>query len=105
MFSFSAWVLAVLTAFALFTAYSAFRAPKLFGERLGFAISGADGLNEVRAQYGGVYPPLPPLGVLALLGKKSLPSARRVAPIAVGGVLVGPGLGRRPAGGLQTSPP
>ncbi len=102
MFSFSAWVLAVLTAFALFTAYSAFRAPKLFGERLGFAISGADGLNEVRAQYGGFYLLVAIVGVLALLGKTSLASALLVTTVVFGGLIVGRVMSLVLDGGLKS---
>jgi hypothetical protein len=41
--------------FCLFTSWSSFVDPAGFGRRLGLVAGGADGLNEVRAQYGGFF--------------------------------------------------
>jgi len=43
-------VLGITVLFFLSTSWSSFSNPKQFGERLGFALPGADGRNEIRAQ-------------------------------------------------------
>jgi len=53
--------------FFLATAWSSFSAPKQFGQRLGFTILGPDGLNEIRAQYGGFFLAMAIIDSLALM--------------------------------------
>lgn len=48
-------VLAIGAAFFLFTSVYALAKPAQFAKPLGLALPGADGLNEVRAQYGGFF--------------------------------------------------
>ncbi len=52
---FGSAVLCSAGLFFVLTAASAFSAPRQFGQRLGFTITGPDGSNEVRAQYGGFF--------------------------------------------------
>ena len=87
--SFAAAVLAVLALFALYTAYSAFRAPKRFAEQLGLEPTSADGLNEVRAQYGGFYLLVAIVGALALLGRVPISSGLLVTTVVFGGLILG----------------
>ena len=86
---FASGVLAMLSAFALLTSYSAFRTPKLFAERLGFDLAGADGLNEVRAQYGGFYLVVGIVGALALVGRLPLSSGLLLMTVIFGGLVLG----------------
>src|SRR5215472_17249126 len=86
---FASTVLAFLAAFALLTSYSAFRAPKLFAEQLGLDVAGADGLNEVRAQYGGFYLVVAAVGALALVGRVLMSSALLVTTVIFGGLILG----------------
>jgi hypothetical protein len=86
---FTTSVLALFSAFSLLTAYSAFRAPKLFGQRIGFEISTADGLNEVRAQYGGFYLLIAIVGALAIFGKLPVTAALLLTTVVFGGLITG----------------
>jgi energy-converting hydrogenase Eha subunit B len=61
-------VLSVTALFFLSTSWSSFSKPREFGERLGFTIAGADGVNEIRAQYGGFFLAAAVCGVAALGG-------------------------------------
>jgi uncharacterized protein DUF4345 len=82
-------VLFILSAFALLTAYSAFRAPKRFAAQIGFEVPGADGLNEVRAQYGGFYLLVAIVGALALAGKVPVSSALLLTTVIFAGLILG----------------
>ncbi|HEV2988493.1 MAG TPA: DUF4345 family protein [Candidatus Angelobacter sp.] len=65
---FGAAVLVIIALFFLSTSWSSFSNPKQFGERLGFTLPGADGHNEIRAQYGGFFLAAAVCGIFALTG-------------------------------------
>ncbi|HSZ74626.1 MAG TPA: DUF4345 family protein [Rhizomicrobium sp.] len=48
-------VLGVGSLFFIATGLNAFAAPAQFAARLGLSLPGADGVNEIRAQYGGFF--------------------------------------------------
>jgi hypothetical protein len=66
-----------------------FRFPRQFGERLGFAIGGLDGLNEIRAQYGGFFLAAALVNGLALLGALPRQSSFVVNAVVFGGLITG----------------
>ena len=66
--AFGTAVLGIIALFFLSTSWGSFSNPKQFAERLGFALPGPDGLNEIRAQYGGFFLAAAVCGVLALAG-------------------------------------
>lgn len=82
-------VLAGASLFSLATSWSSFAAPRRFGERLGFAIAGADGLNEVRAQYGGFFLAVAASGGAALAGLIPRQAALIVIGTVFGGLILG----------------
>jgi hypothetical protein len=53
--------------FALLTSWTSFRYPAGFAKRLGLMVQGADGLNEIRAQYGGFFLAVAAIDALVLL--------------------------------------
>ena len=61
-------VLAFGVLFAGYTAWIGLSAPRGFASRLGLTTVGRDGLNEVRAQYGGFFLAVAVVGALALAG-------------------------------------
>jgi hypothetical protein len=82
----------VLLAVALFfawTSWTSLRFPRQFGERLGFSIGGLDGLNEVRAQYGGFFLAAALVNALALLGVFSRQTSFAVNAVVFGGLITG----------------
>jgi hypothetical protein len=82
-------VLAASSLFSLATSWSSFRAPRPFAERLGFTIPGADGLNEVRAQYGGFFLAVAASGGAALAGLIPRQAGLIVAGTVFGGLILG----------------
>ena len=66
--AFGTAVLGIIALFFLSTSWGSFSNPKQFGERLGFGLPGADGLNEIRAQYGGFFLAAAVCGALAVVG-------------------------------------
>lgn len=52
---FATIVLAIGAAFFVFTSLYALARPAQFAKPLGLALPGADGLNEIRARYGGFF--------------------------------------------------
>jgi hypothetical protein len=86
---FGTLVLIVTALFFLSTSWSSFSNPRRFGERLGFTLPGADGLNEIRAQYGGFFLAAAACGVLALVGKVPRSTAFLVNGTIFGGLIAG----------------
>lgn len=82
-------VLGISALFALATSIDSFVAPRRFGGRLGFAIAGADGLNEVRAQYGGFFLAVAMAGLAGLLGVIPRQAALIVTGTVFGGLILG----------------
>jgi hypothetical protein len=83
---------AVLCSAVLFftlTSASSFYAPKQFGQRLGFTIAGADGINEVRAQYGGFFLAMAVINVLALMGVIPRGTGLLLTSAVFGGLITG----------------
>jgi hypothetical protein len=52
---FGTFVLGIGSLFFIGTGLNAFATPKQFAARLGLTLPGADGMNEIRAQYGGFF--------------------------------------------------
>jgi hypothetical protein len=82
-------VLSISTLFFLGTSWSSFSDPRKFGERLGLALPGADGLNEVRAQYGGFFLAVAVCGAVALAGLIPRGTALVVNATVFGGLIAG----------------
>ena len=82
-------VLAAASLFSLATSASSFRAPRRFGERLGFILPGADGVNEVRAQYGGFFLAVALAGGAALAGLIPRQAGLVVLATVFGGLILG----------------
>ena len=82
-------VLGLSGLFALATSVDSFVAPRRFGGRLGFAIAGVDGLNEIRAQYGGFFLAVAAAALAALLGTIPRPAALIVTGTVFGGLILG----------------
>jgi hypothetical protein len=82
-------LLGVSTAFCLFTAVLSFASPVSFGGRLGLTVAGVDGLNEVRAQYGGFFLAVAVLGGLSLAGVVTRKVALTVNVVVFGGLIAG----------------
>ena len=57
-----------------------------FGERLGFTIGGLDGLNEIRAQYGGFFLAAALVNALALMGVLSRQTSFAFNAVVFGGL-------------------
>jgi len=82
----------VLVAASLFFAWTnwiSFRFPRQFGQNLGFTIGGLDGLNEIRAQYGGFFLAAALINALALLGVFSHQTSFVVNAVVFGGLITG----------------
>ena len=82
-------VLSVIALFFLSTSWGSFSNPKQFGERLGFALPGADFLNEIRAQYGGFFLAAAVCGALAVVGWIPRSTAFVVNITIFGGLIAG----------------
>ena len=86
---FNKFVLLLTAFFCLSTAVSSGIAPQQFAARLGLAISGASGYNEIRAHYAGFFLVLGATCVAALLGHVSRRSAYIVLAVLFGGLIAG----------------
>lgn len=82
-------VLSVASLFSLATSWNSFAAPRQFGARLGLSIGGADGLNEIRAQYGGFFLAVALAGGAALIGLIPLQAGLVVTATVFGGLFFG----------------
>ena len=82
-------VLLTASLFFAWTSYISFRFPRQFGERLGFTIGGLDGLNEIRAQYGGFFLGAALVNALALMGVLSRQTSFAVNAVVFGGLITG----------------
>ncbi|HEV3036623.1 MAG TPA: DUF4345 family protein [Candidatus Angelobacter sp.] len=82
-------VLVITALFFLGTSWSSFTNPKQFGERLGFALPGADGRNEIRAQYGGFFLAAAVCGIFALVGWVPRSTGLVVNATIFGGLIAG----------------
>jgi len=81
-----------LLASALFTAWTSWislTAPEKFGKYLGYTLAGADGRNEIRAQYGGFFLAVTVGSVLAVMGVIPQPVGFLVNAIVFGGLITG----------------
>lgn len=82
-------VLSIITLFFLSTSWSSFANPKQFGGRLGFILPGADGLNEIRAQYGGFFLAGAVCNIIAMAGLIPRNAAFIVNATIFGGLIAG----------------
>lgn len=82
-------VLGLTALFFLSTSWSSFSNPRQFGERLGFTLPGADGHNEIRAQYGGFFLAAAVCGFLALAQRVPYSAAFIINAVIFGGLLFG----------------
>lgn len=82
-------VLALSGLLSLLIGLRALLSPAALGAALGFEVSGADALNEVRAQYGGFFLAVALCAALALFGVLSRSSALVVLAVTFGGLLAG----------------
>ena len=82
-------VLLTASVFFAWTSCISFRFPRQFGERLGFTIGGLDGLNEIRAQYGGFFLGAALVNELALVGVLSHQTSFAVNAVVFGGLITG----------------
>lgn len=82
-------VLLIVAVFFAWTSWTSFRFPRQFGERLGLMIGGLDGLNEIRAQYGGFFLAAALANALALIGVFSRQTSFAVNAVVFGGLITG----------------
>jgi Domain of unknown function (DUF4345) len=82
-------VLSVVSLFFLWTSCTSFRFPRQFAERLGFMIRGLDGLNEIRAQYGGFFLAAALVNALSLFGVLPRQTSFIVNAAIFGGLIIG----------------
>jgi hypothetical protein len=82
-------VLTIATLFALATSVNSFLIPRQFAQLLGLAITGADGINEVRAQYGGFFLAVAASGTAALSGVIAPQAGLIVMATVFGGLIFG----------------
>ena len=82
-------VLSATSLFSLATSGNSFVTPGKFGERLGFAMVGADGLNEIRAQYGGFFLAVAVVAGAALAGLIPRQAGLLVTGTVFGGLIFG----------------
>lgn len=75
----------------LWTSWTSFLFPRQFAERLGFIISGLDGLNEIRAQYGGFFLAAALVNALSLFGVLPRQTSFIVNAAIFGGLMIGRG--------------
>lgn len=87
--AFGTVVLLVVSLFFAFTSWTSFKSPRQFGERLGFTIRGLDGLNEIRAQYGGFFLAAALVNALGLIGVFSRQTSFAVNAVVFGGLIIG----------------
>jgi hypothetical protein len=81
-----------LLASALFTAWTSWislTSPSEFGKFLGYAVAGADGRNEIRAQYGGFFLAVTIGSVLALMGIIPRQAGLILNVVVFGGLIAG----------------
>jgi hypothetical protein len=82
-------VLFGVSLFFLWTGWTSFRFPRQFAERLGFIIRGLDGLNEIRAQYGGFFLAAALVNALSLFGVLPRQTSFVVNAAIFGGLMIG----------------
>jgi hypothetical protein len=87
--AFGTVVLLAVSLFFAWTSWSSFRFPRQFGGRLGLTIVGIDGLNEIRAQYGGFFLAAALVNALALSGVFSRQTSFVVNAVVFGGLISG----------------
>jgi len=75
--------------FALFTAFASVARPAAFAQRLGLQVSGADGSNEVRSQYGGFFLAIALVQAAALAGWVQHQAAILLLCAVFGGLIAG----------------
>jgi hypothetical protein len=86
---FATVVLALAAVFGVATAWAAAMAPARFAGRLGLTIANAGGLNEIRAQYAGVFLAIGLLCAAALAGLAPRQAALIVLMVTFGGLIAG----------------
>jgi hypothetical protein len=82
-------VLLLTSIFFAWTSWTSFRFPRQFAEGLGFTIGGLDGLNEVRAQYGGFFLAAALINALSLLEVLPPQIGFVVNAVIFGGLIIG----------------
>ena len=86
---FGTFVLGIGSLFFIGTGLNAFATPKQFAARLGLALPGADGANEIRAQYGGFFLIAGLFVGAALLGRLPREWGLVVMAVSFGGLIAG----------------
>jgi len=86
---FATGVLALAAVFGVATAWVAATSPARFAGRLGLTIANAGGLNEIRAQYAGVFLAISLLCAAAMAGFAPRQAALIVLTITFGGLIAG----------------
>jgi hypothetical protein len=86
---FTKFVLLLAATFCLFTAASSGVFPRQFADRLGLAILGTSGYNEIRAQYAGFFLTVGAICVAALVGYINRRSACIILAVVFGGLIMG----------------
>jgi hypothetical protein len=81
--------LSVSGLFTLLTSWSSFTDPAGFGKRVGLLVGGVDGLNEIRAQYGGFFLAVAAVDALALSGIIDRRTGYVVNAAVFGGLILG----------------
>jgi hypothetical protein len=81
--------LVVAAAFCLVTAWSSGFSPQQFAHRLGLTVTGPDGYNEIRAQYGGFFLAAAGMCIAALASRVLRPSVFVLLSVTFGGLLAG----------------
>jgi hypothetical protein len=81
--------LVVAAAFCLVTAWSSGFSPQQFAHRLGLTVTGPDGYNEIRAQYGGFFLAAACMCIAALASRVLRPSVFVLLSVTFGGLLAG----------------
>jgi hypothetical protein len=82
-------VLVVSAAFCLMTTLMSGVHPEDFSRRLGLQIAGADGSNEIRAQYSGFFLAVSGVCTASLLGVIPRPATFLVLGVVFGGLIAG----------------
>jgi len=75
--------------FSLLTSWASLSHPASFGQRLGFTLGGADGFNEIRAQYGGFFCAVAIIDALVLAGLLRRDAAYVLNAAVFGGLFAG----------------
>jgi hypothetical protein len=81
--------LVISALFSTLTGYSGLAAPVRFSQLLGYMLTGFDGRNEVRAQYGGFFLAIAAAVILALAGKVPRQAALILNAVLFGGLIAG----------------